>query len=379
MDLPLNPMGHNEVEVLIGMDNAQLLKPLEVRNGKGVSEPYAVRTYLGWVVQGPSGRETHEVYAHLVTLERQVENLWRLEAEDDRRGMSVEDEKVIRLWDSEVRYEDGHYSLPIPWRDGRPDFPNNEYMAKCRLADGLTRRLTKEGITGKYTEGIETMLNRGYAEPVPDNELRLSDGSVWYLPHHVVTSAAKPGKVRVVFDCAASQGGISLNNQCYQGPDLNNKLIDVLLRFRLYKYAIMADVEAMYLQVKIPPKDRNALRFLWDVNGQTRHFRMTSHLFGGVWCASSSTYALRRTVDDAGASRLVEDTVKRGFYVDDMLKSVHDVGDVSDVMHGTKQVLSYGGFNLTKVVINDLGSIYPSTHVASTSQVVRSKAQFAGG
>ena len=156
-----------------------------------------------------------------------------------------------------------------------------------------------------------------------------------------------------MFDCAASQGGISLNNQCYQGPDLNNKLIDVLLRFRLYKYAIMADVEAMYLQVKIPPKDRNALRFLWDVNGQTRHFRMTSHLFGGVWCASSSTYALRRTVDDAGASRLVEDTVKRGFYVDDMLKSVHDVGDVSDVMHGTKQVLSYGGFNLTKVVIND--------------------------
>ena len=145
------------------------------------------------------------------------------------------------------------------------------------------------------------------------------DGSVWYLPHHAVTSAAKPGKVRVVFDCAASQGGISLNNQCYQGPDLNNKLIDVLLRFRQYKYAIMADVEAMYLQVRVPPKDRNALRFLWDVNGQTRHFRMRSHLFGGVWCASSSTYALRRTVDDAGASQLVENTVKRGFYVDDML------------------------------------------------------------
>ena len=83
-----------------------------------VSEPYAVRTYLGWCVQGPSGGETHEVYAHFVTLERQVENLWRLEVEDDIRGMSVEDEKVIRLWDSEVRYEDGHYSLPIPWRGG---------------------------------------------------------------------------------------------------------------------------------------------------------------------------------------------------------------------------------------------------------------------
>ena len=29
--------------------------------------------------------------------------------------------------------------------------------------------------------------------------------------------------------------------------------------------------------------------------------------------------------------------------------------DVSDVIHCTKQVLSYGGFNLTNVVINDSG------------------------
>ena len=42
-------------------------------------------------------------------------------------------------------------------------------------------------------------------------------------------SEAKPGKVRIVFDCAAKYEGVSLNNQCYKGPDLNNKLVDVVL------------------------------------------------------------------------------------------------------------------------------------------------------
>ena len=36
-------------------------------------------------------------------------------------------------------------------------------------------------------------------------------------------SETRPGKVRIVHDCAAKLAGVSLNNQCYQGPDLINK------------------------------------------------------------------------------------------------------------------------------------------------------------
>ena len=147
-----------------------------------------------------------------------------------------------------------------------------------------------------------------------EDELSVSDGSVWYLPHHGVVSESKPGKLRVVFDCAATHAGVSLNSECFQGPDLNNKLVSVLWRFRQYKYAIMADVEAMYMQVKIPLEDRNALRFLWYKDESIREYRMTSHLFGGVWCASSSTYALRRIVDDFPTSDLIVDTVCRIFF-----------------------------------------------------------------
>ena len=79
---------------------------------------------------------------------------------------------------------------------------------------------------------MNKMFTSEYAEVVPEDEITLSDGSVWFLPHHPVLSAAKPDKVRPVYDCAAKKNKVSLNNQCFQGPDLVNKLHDVLLKFR---------------------------------------------------------------------------------------------------------------------------------------------------
>ena len=110
------------------------------------------------------------------------------------------------------------------------------------------------------------------------------------------------------------------------------------------RYAITADIVAMYLQVRIPEKDRNTLRFLWQIGGSVVEYRMTSHLFGGVWCASSSTFALRKIVDDVSTSELVGNTIRRSFYVDDMLSSVRSRDEAVEVIEGTRQALEYGGF-----------------------------------
>ncbi|XP_076069969.1 uncharacterized protein LOC143041796 [Oratosquilla oratoria] len=246
--IPLNTSQVSEPDVLIGMDNAWLLKPLEVRGGSGGNkhQPYATRTYFGWSVNGPisAGKSYNVGSCFASSIEADVERLWMMENE----------------------------------------------------------------------------CEEGYAEYVPETDLKRDDGKVWYLPHHSVTSEAKPGKVRVVFDCAAQKNGVSLNSQCLQGPDLNNKLIHVLLRFRQHHYAITADIEAMYHQVKIPISDRDALRFLWYVSDEIRELRMTSHPFGGIWCASSSTYALRKTVEDVQPCEEIKDTLLRSFYTDNMFE-----------------------------------------------------------
>ena len=80
---------------------------------------------------------------------------------------------------------------------------------------------------------------------------------------------------------------------------------------------------------------------------------MTAHLFGGIWCAASSTYALRRTVIDTGPSPLIRDTILKSFYVDDALKSCVSIDEAVEVIDGVKEVLGHGGFRLTKFTAND--------------------------
>ena len=66
----------------------------------------------------------------------------------------------------------------------------------------------------------------------------------------------------MVFDAEAKSSNESLNSNLYAGPDLLNSLIGVL-RFRKYRIAVVADVEAFH-QVRLKPED--AVRFLWKNN-----------------------------------------------------------------------------------------------------------------
>ncbi|PIK39445.1 hypothetical protein BSL78_23710 [Apostichopus japonicus] len=302
------------VDILVGQDNSEALVPLEVRRG----------------VQGSSLRECGVGFP----------------------SWSYEDKLVISLWDKEHRKVDGHHELPIPWRDRSETLPNNFVVAKTRL-DSLYKKLVRNGSYDRYNAEIVKLVDNCYAEAVPDSELFMVD-RIWYLPHHAVVSEKKPDKLRVVFDCASNFKGKSLNDRCMQGPDMINKLLPVLLRFRQHSIAVQADIEAMYNQVRIPARDRDALRFLWYINGKLRYLRMTSHLFGGVWCAASSAYALRRTITDLpSVIPLVKYAVERSFYVDDCLSSVSSKSDAEIIIREIPKALKSGGFKLTKFVVND--------------------------
>ena len=89
-----------------------------------------------------------------------------------------------------------------------------------------------------------------------------------------------------MFDCSAKYHGKSRNDELLQGPDLTNSLVEVLTRFRQDPVAYMSDVEAMFHQDDVNPKDQSALRFLWWPDGnldlEPEEFMITTHLFGAV-------------------------------------------------------------------------------------------------
>ena len=111
-----------------------------------------------------------------------------------------------------------------------------------------------------------------------------------------------------------------------QGPDLTNGLLGVLLRFREKPIAIMADIESMFSQVRVPEHQQNYQRFLWRPNGDLhkviKEYKMCKHTFGTISSPSCSNFALRKTTAE-GEEKYGTDAANslyKDFYVDDWLK-----------------------------------------------------------
>ena len=213
-----------EVDLLIGSDVPMALEPQEVKRSDG-GGPYAVRTLLGWTLNGPLGipnssnHTANRIQSH-ANLNLQFERFCEMEFNDSQfsteKGMSQEDKRALTIMEESAELRDGHYEIALPWKVFPPELPNNKIVAEHRLGL-LKKRLIKD-----------------------------------------------PG---LHFDCASKFQNTSLNQRILQGPDLSNSLTGVLTRFRVESTAIMADIEKMFYQVHVPTEDAKYLRFLWWPGG----------------------------------------------------------------------------------------------------------------
>ena len=254
-----------EIGLLIGSDVPQALQPIEVHQSRN-GGPFATKTALGWVLNGPLGRkepriQTSNFVQTSPTLNEQFLEFCDMEFNDtkysSKAAMSQNDRKALGIMENTVKLVEGHYEMALPWKEYPPHLPNNRSLAEHRLSL-LKKRLRKDPIVHeKYEDFMGKMIRKDYARKVPDHESTPLQVQ-WYLPHHPVFNPQKPGKIRVVFDCSAKYRNTSLNDQLLQGPDLPNSLVGVLTRFRQEKVAIMADIEAMFHQVRVSPGDCDA-------------------------------------------------------------------------------------------------------------------------
>ena len=252
-----------------------------------------------------------------------------------------------------LQYRDGHYQLPLLWRNDAVKLPQSRSVALKRL-DSLKRRLKKDlTLHSRYSEQMQAMIDCGYAERVPDHELQTPPRQ-WYIRHQPVLSAKKPDKVRVAHDCASICGDKSLNDFLMKGPDLMNSLVGVLLRFRKAPITVTANIEAMFYQVRVAPSDKDTLRFYrWpndDLDRIPEIYRMTMHLFGAKSSPSCATFCLRQTAKEFGKyfDPCVAAIVLNNFYVDDCLFCVENEEVAISIVNNLCLLLLKGGFKLTK-------------------------------
>lgn len=361
-----------DVDLLIGTNVPRALEPWQVVRAVN-GGPYAIKTILGWTVNGPLRGDCQisdqkclqpDITVNRISVAR-LDELWEKQLkvdfpetlQDEQPGLSREDERFIELVSESAKLIDGHYSIGLPVRQRYLKMPNNKTVVEQR-ALSLKRRLNKDlSFRSDYITCMSKMLANGYAERVSSEQLARCDGRVWYIPHHGVYHHKKK-KLRVVFDCGATFQGTSLNSQLLQGPDLTNLLVGVLTRFRKEPVVLMADIEAMYHQVRVPAEDSDLLRFLWwpdgDCSRELMEYRMVAHLFGATSSPSCACFALRKCAEDNQRcfSPMAVNTVLHHFYVDDCLVSVGSEEEAISLCRELSALCAEGGFKLTKWTSN---------------------------
>lgn len=188
------------------------------------------------------------------------------------------------------------------------------------------------------------------APPVPPGK------ECWFLPLFGVYHPRKPDKIRGVFDSSVSYEGLSLNSVLLSGPNLTNDLLGVLLRFRMDKVAIMADIQQMFYSFLVSEEDRDFLRFFWyknnDSDEELIEYRMKVHVFGNTPSPAVATYGLRKTVENEDSD--VRNYVMKNFYVDDGLISLPSSAEAIRLLKKTQVALNNARIRLHKIVSNDV-------------------------
>ncbi len=216
-----------------------------------------------------------------------LEDFWNVEGIGitDNPNTS-DDERAMEQFNDTLKFEDGRYHVTWPWKDENPDLPLNRELAVGRLKSVMSRLKHKPELLKKYDAVLKDQLSKGVIDDIGER------GPKHYLPHHAVINPSKSTtKLRIVYDASAKTqvSNKSLNECLYRGPVLLRDLCGILMRFRLYRTALVADIEKAFLQIGLQPNQRDTTRFVWvrDLESRTAYrdnqYTGISFLSGTIW------------------------------------------------------------------------------------------------
>ena len=136
------------------------------------------------------------------------------------------------------------------------------------------------------------------------------------------------------------------------GPSLLPTVIDILLRFRFHRVALVADIEKAFHMLRISEQDKDSLRFLWvndpySEDPELLVFRFLPVIFGlncspFILGASLNHHIRKYELEDPTFVRALLESL----YVDDMISGDNEVNSAFELYMKSKLCLADGGFNL---------------------------------
>ena len=153
----------------------------------------------------------------------------------------------------------------------------------------------------------------------------------------------------------------SLNDMLDPGPCLLPCIFDILVRFRLGKIGIVADIKKVFLQIAVDEDERGFLRMIWYKNVFAQNPTVKILRFARVvFDLTSSPFILNGTVRihlqkylrDEHNKEIIQKLIEE-LYVDDVTSSLNNEIEGQQFYEIAKSCLSSARFELHKWVTND--------------------------
>ena len=292
--------------------------------------------------------------------EEKIQLLQDLEFLRDREILGVKRDEMhqndaicMQKFKQDVKYdpEKRKYVVALPFKSNKNLLPTNEYVA-LRRTQLLQRSFIKDKNYGLlYQAQIEKLLVSDFIEEVfpgsPTGDV------VHYLPHRGVTKKESlTTSLRIVMDASSRPNGSSLclNDTLYKGPNLIVSMSDLLLKFRLEKYAACADVEKAFLMLLIRLSDRDALRFffpsnIFQIGSPMRIFRYKAVMFGASCSPFLLSAVIQVHIEKHVSDRVLQESLKN-IFIDNLLVTKKSEVELLTFYHQARSIYNQMGLNL---------------------------------
>lgn len=344
-----------QIDFLLGADLfGEILNGDTVVTEKGY--PNAIKSVFGWVVTGKVevSSQQHQVSTLLTvtsTLNRLMENFWKIEEVEVPIPVSVEDKYCEDFFtNTHSRTDSGRYMVRLPFKNSSKVILGNSRTTALHRFYKLEARLLKfPSQKIEYSSVFHEYLEKQFMVPTA------SSASAYFLPHHGVYKASSTTKLRIVFDASMPTSKGSINDKLIIGPKLQADIKVVILNFRKFPIAITSDICKMYLQILIHPDDRKYQHIFYRFNPskEVQEYELTRLSFGMSCSPYLALRVLKQLINDEGSAfPLAVSAMRDNLYMDDILTGANTIEEALRMYHELQELLARGGFELKKWASN---------------------------
>ncbi|XP_037930540.1 uncharacterized protein LOC119665370, partial [Teleopsis dalmanni] len=355
-----------KIDLLLGAESFfELLSIGQIKQGTNL--PILQKTLLGWIVSGkykdvPSNASK---ICNLIRLQEAestgdfclnslVKKFWELEEipkELTVKKYTIEQQHCeTKFLNTILRLPLGRLKVQLPFKSN-PNLLGQSYETAKNRFLSLERRLSKDCMLQKlYMEFMAEYRDLGHMTLTTDN---FSSTPHYYIPHQcVLRPQSTSTKLRVVFDASCrTSSQVSLNDILMVGPTVQEELYSILLRFRMHKYAMTADITKMYRQIEVDEADRNFQLILWreKPTDQISVYKLNTVTYGTSPAPFLATRCLNYLSDLYKNSHSVgARVIRHDFYVDDLLTGADSLKELETIRTQCTEILDSAGLKLAK-------------------------------